>query len=189
MINEKIHSIPFESLHDYLKAVIERYAFYLTRSREDIEDTSQEIFLRLWPNWKRLGDLTKSELEDYIYAMTRNYLFNKGRTIKRERRCFKNYIEISSEYHYHDEIVVNEGFKVYQQAVEQLPEREKLVYLFHESGFDRMQIAETVQRSENTVNNQLRSASQTVKKYLNKNFDLNISEDGRRKLWRLSSLN
>lgn len=189
MINEKIHSLPFETLHGRLKGVIERYAFYITRSRRYTEDTTQEIFLRLWLRWSRLGHLTAGELEDYIYTMTRNYLIDEQKIIKKDREYIRYYRHCVSECCWHDDAIFKDGFLVYRKAVKQLPLKEKAVYFFFENDYSREEIAQIVGRSPNTVNNQLRSASQTVKECLNKNFDLNIGKDGRRKIWRSSLLN
>jgi predicted DNA-binding protein YlxM (UPF0122 family) len=59
--------------------------------------------------------------------------------------------------------------------------------IFYEKDLNREQIAEIVQRSYNTVNNQIRTAVQYVKRYLNQNLDFNIDRDGRKKLWRFST--
>jgi RNA polymerase sigma-70 factor (ECF subfamily) len=187
MINKKVHTVSFELLHGQFKGIIERYAFFLTRSRQNVEDTSQEIFLRLWQNWPRLSELAESELEDYIYVMTKNYLTNERRAVIRQRKYLGQYTGWSSDYYFHDEVIIKEGFSVYKKAVMQLSPKERVVYLFYEKDFNREQIAGLVQRSYNTVNNQLRTALQNVKMYLNQNLDFNIDRDGRRKLWRLSS--
>ncbi len=189
MTDEKVHTVPFELVHGRFKGVIERYAFFLTRSRQYVEDISQEIFLRLWQNWSRLSSLPTEELEDYLYVMTRNYLFNERRVIIRQRKYIQHYISSGSECHWHDEVIVKEGFTLYRQAIMQLSPKEKRVYLFYEKDLTRRQIAGIVRRSSNTVNNQLRAALQNVKVYLNQNLDLNIDRDGRRKMWKLSSLN
>lgn len=187
-MNEKIYAIAFESLHGHLKGLIERYAFYITRSRRNVEDTAQEIFLRLWQRWPRLSELTTGELEDYIYVMTRNYLFNEQKVVKRGRAYYSYYKHCVSECCWHDDIILKDGFFIYRKAVKGLPVKENTVYSFFEDDYSREEIAKLVGRSPNTVNNQLRTASQTVKESLNKNFDLNIGKDGRRKIWR-SSLN
>lgn len=188
MINEKIHNVPFEVLHGHLKGVIERYAFYMTRSRRYVEDTTQEIFLRLWLKWSRLSELTTDELEDYIYVMTRNYLINEQKAAKRGRAYSSYYTHCVSECCWHDEAILKDGYFIYKKAVKELPFKEKAVFMYFANDYSREEIAQIVGRSPNTINNQLRSASQAVKESLNRNFDLNIGKDGRHKIWR-SSLN
>jgi DNA-directed RNA polymerase specialized sigma24 family protein len=121
--------------------------------------------------------------------MTKNYLFNERRVVTRQRKYIGQYAAWGSDYYLHDELIIKEGFTLYIEAVRQLPPKERVVYLWYEKDLNREQIAKKVQRSYNTVNNQLRTALQNVKTYLNENLDFNIDKDGRRKLWRLSSLN
>lgn len=186
---EKSNALPFEQQYEHLKGVIERFVFYKTGTKRDVEDIAQEMFLKLWQKWPRLCELSEVALEDYLYVMVKNHLSNQYRKIVRARKYHK-YVETSiSECCWHDEVILAEGFKVYDEAVGRLSPREKTVYLFYENNCHRNEIAVTVQRSEHTVKNQLRSASQAVKKYLNKKFDLNIRKDGRRKMWGVGALN
>ncbi len=189
MINEKVHAVPFGTLHGHLKGVIERYTFYFTRSKQYAEDTAQEVFIKLWMKWPRLSELTTAELEDYIYVMTRNQLINEQRGLKRKKKYLSQHTACAAQCCWHDEVAVNEGFGVYQEAVNKLSLKEKAVYFFYKNGYSRKQIAELVQRSPHTVNNQLRSASQNVKESLKRYFEFNIEMDGRRKLWRAAALN
>jgi RNA polymerase sigma-70 factor (ECF subfamily) len=186
MLNEKIHTIPFNALHAHLKGMIERYAFYLTRDKQNIEDISQDIFLKLWLKWPRLSGLDEAELEDYIYIMVKNHVVNIGKKIVVKRKYLNYYKAAGSETCWHDEVLLADGLRVYRAAINCLPPKERKVYQFHDIDYDRSQIASIVQRSEHTIRNQLWSASKTVKTFLNKNFDLNIQEDGRRKLWKVS---
>jgi RNA polymerase sigma factor (sigma-70 family) len=188
-MNEKKFSVPFDARHGHLKGVIERYAFYLTGSRQNVEDISQDIFLKLWLKWSRLCELDEEELEDYVYVMVKNQVLNKGKRTIVKRKYFEYYKTTNSETSWHDDVLLADGLRVYKAAVDCLPPKERRVYMFHDIDYDRSQIAAVVQRSENTVNNQLNSAFKTVRTFLNKNFDLNIVGDGRRKLWKPASLN
>jgi RNA polymerase sigma-70 factor (ECF subfamily) len=129
MTNEKIHTVPFELLHDHLKGMIERYAFFRTRSRQNVEDTSQEIFLKLWQKWPRLSGLPQAELEDYIYVMTKNYLVNERRSVTRQRKYIGQYAAWASNFYLHDELIIKEGFTLYGEAIRHLPPKERVVYL------------------------------------------------------------
>lgn len=179
----------FKNVYHAFKEIIERYAFYLTSSRQNVEDTTQDIFLKIWLHWPKLGNLSKEELEDYVYTMTKHYIINVSRRKKSERKYIAHYLERISETYVHDEILLAEGLKVYRQAVEQLSTKQKQVYLYYEKDYRRVQIAASMGRSENTINNQLNAAFKRVRKYLNKNFDLNIHEDARSKIYNIASLN
>jgi RNA polymerase sigma-70 factor (ECF subfamily) len=188
-MNEKITTVPFEEMHRHLKGIIERYAFSLTNSRYNVEDTAQDIFVKVWMNWSKLRDLSKEELEDYVYVMTKNYILNIAKRKRNERRYIEYYVASISATCVHDEILIAEGFKIYKQAIEKLSPKEKQVYHYFEKDYCRCEIAACVGRSENTVNNQLHAAFKKVRKYLNKNFDLNVDEDARCRIYSLASLN
>jgi len=188
-MNEKIAFDSFEEMHSHLKGIVERYAFYLTSSKQNVEDTTQDIFIKVWMNWTKLNNLPLNELEDFVYIMTRNYIFNISRQERVKRKRIRYYVESFSEAYQHDEILLAEGFEIYRQAIEQLPAKEKQVYLYFEKDYRRCEIAATVGRHENTVNNQLNAAFKKVRRYLNKNFDLSVSEDARCKIYSFASLN
>lgn len=188
-MNEKIAFDSFEEMHGHLKGIVERYAFYLTSNKQNVEDTAQDIFIKVWLDWPRLSGLPMDELEDFVYIMTRNYLFNVSRRKKVEKKRIRYYVESNSEVHFHDAVLLAEGFEIYRQSIEQLSAKEKQVYLYFEKDYRRCQIAASVGRSEHTVNNQLSAAFKKVRKYLNKNLDLNLNEDSRYRIYSLASLN
>jgi RNA polymerase sigma factor (sigma-70 family) len=179
----------FEKKHARLKGLIERYAFYLTGTTQNADDIAQEIFIKLWLQWDRLKNLDEDNLEDYVYVMVRNYIINTGKRKSTARKYTQYYLKSCSDSYLHDEVLLCEGFKLYQEAVNLLPPKERLVYQFHVADYSRYEIAATVQRSENTIDNQLGSAYKSVRCYLNKNFGLNIRESGRKKCWKMAALN
>lgn len=193
MRNEKVCTAQtkvqlFEKMHLRLKGAIERYVFYLTGKKHETEDIAQEIFIKLWNDWGRLAEMKMDELEDFIYVMVRNYIINEQRKSRRKfRRRFRQYLDTRCDWYLHDEIVFAEGVQLYHQAVNKLPERMKIPYLYYEDDYRSDEIAATINRSVYTVNNQLTSAYKSVKEYLNKTYGINFR--GRRQLWKPESLN
>jgi DNA-directed RNA polymerase specialized sigma24 family protein len=108
--------------------------------------------------------------------MVANYVCNFQKRSDRIKRNLKGYIEIQSNYYCHDEIMLREGLKIYSEAISQLPVKEKQVYLLHDNDLSRLTIATRMQRSKNTINNQLYTASKTVRGYLSKKLDLTIGQ-------------
>lgn len=179
----------FERMHLRLKTVVERYAFFLTGTRQNSEDISQEVFIKLWIKWERLQRLNDSELKDYLYVMVKNHILNickKNNTARKRFNLYKNYVQTGYGAYVHDEVLTIEGFRLYRTAVNQLPVKERTVYQYYQMDFSRGEIAGIVHRSENTVNNQIYSARKHVLGYLNKHFDLKIGENGGRKHWKTS---
>jgi len=184
MLNEKIYTVSFEILHGQWKQVIESYAFYLTRSRQNAEDISQEVFIKLWMKWSWLCEIDERALQHYIYVTVKNLAVSRGKRIMVERKYIKYFKAAASETYWHDEMLLSDGIKVYSAAVNSLPPKERTIYKLYTIDCNRCRIAALVGSSEHTVKNQIRSASKTVRTSLNRNFDLNIGKDGRRKICR-----
>lgn len=173
----------FKRMYNRYKGMIERYAFYLTRSRQDVEDMAQEVFLKLCMNWGKVKQLTDSELEDFIYVITRNYIFNLCKKLSHVRKKSLLLRKNLKDSCVHDEIIFREGLFIYQEAIRLLPEKQRRVYLFREIEQSRQTIAKTLNISEHTVNNHLNSAFKTVRGHLNRKFHVNIDIDARKKIW------
>jgi RNA polymerase sigma factor (sigma-70 family) len=188
MTNEKMLADSFDDLHGRWKDVIKSYAFYLTRSRQNAEDISQDVFLKLWMKWSWLCEMDDKALQHYIYVAVKNLVVSKGKRAMVERKYVKYFKAAASETYWHDEMLLADGIKVYRAAVNSLPPKERTIYRLYNIDYNRIRIAALIGSSEHTVKNQIRSASKAVRTSLNKNFDLNIGKDGRHKIWR-SSLN
>jgi RNA polymerase sigma factor (sigma-70 family) len=179
--HNKILEQEFSYVYQRCKGKIERKVFYLTSSKQEMEDIAQEVFLKLWLKWPLLNTMPEDNLEDYIYTMVANHVCNLRKRSDRIKRHLIGYMEIQSDYYCPDEIMLREGLKIYSEAISQLPSKEKEVYLLYDNDLGRLAIAGKVQRSKNTINNQLYTASKAVKGYLSRKLNLTIWPDGRRK--------
>ncbi|WP_133054528.1 RNA polymerase sigma factor [Niastella populi] len=184
LLYKKILDEEFSNTYRRCKGKIERKAFYLTGSKQQTEDIVQEIFLKLWLKWPVLSIMPEDNLEDYIYAMVRNHVLNIQKKEKRLRKKWTDYREVKSNHYLPDEMVLAEGLKIYNEAIDQLTTKEKEVFLLYDSDLGRLAIAAKMKRSKNTINNQLNSAFRTVRSYLSKKLDLAICSDKRRKCLR-----
>jgi RNA polymerase sigma factor (sigma-70 family) len=155
----------------------------------EIEDLVQDILVKVWLRWEKIKQLPAKEQDSLVYVIAKNHMLNIAKHKHRLLKYQQHYKLNQSLFCWHDDVLMMEGLKLYQQAIEKLPPQERKVYMYYANDYDWREIAGTVNRSEHTVKNQLCSAGKTVRHYLNRNFDLNIMEDSRRKLWRSSSLN
>jgi RNA polymerase sigma-70 factor (ECF subfamily) len=197
-MNEKIYptNLPmqtFESMHLKLKGAIVQYVFYLTGKSQDSEDVAQEIFIKLWINWERVKEMRDDELKNYVFIAIRNHFINERRENSRCTRNKKMFLEAYSQvytgYYWHDDMLVSEGLALHRKAVAKLATKERIVYLYHQNDYSSGEIARMLNRSYNTVQNQLSAAYKKVKMYLNNNYDWNLCESGRRNCSRQAALN
>ncbi|OQP59114.1 hypothetical protein A3860_38765 [Niastella vici] len=183
----------FEQVYLKLKGAIERFAFYLTGKRPDSEDLVQEVFIKLWINWPKMQAMKENELMNYLFITVRNHIIDEikeNNRPKRNRRMFLDeYSKIYTGFYLHDDVLVREGLRMHQRAVEQLAKKQRIVYQFHQKDYSAMEIARILNRSNNTVQNQLTTAYKKVKTYLNKSYGWDLQESGRRSSWKQVSLN
>lgn len=168
----------FESMHLELKRCIEQCLFYQTGKTQDSDDLVQEILIKLWINWQRVKTMKETDIKNYVFIMARNHVISKRRENSRPKRnkglFLKEYSKIYSGYYLHDDILVAEGFKLHNRAVNKLAKKERTVYWYHQNDYSPGEIANMLNRSINTVHNQLYSAQKSIKIYFNKAYGLNL---------------
>jgi RNA polymerase sigma-70 factor (ECF subfamily) len=181
--------VAFTKTHQRLQGVILNYLYYTTGQIANFDDIAQEIFVKLWLDWPRLMTFSEKGLDEYVRKMVSNRVKNQAKKQNRVNRFTRYYSQMNSEGCQEDSMLFNEGFRLYEKAVNLLTPKERMVFLLDENDFSRREIAEMTNRSANTIDNQLSSAYKFVKSYMNKNFELNLREGGRRKYVKSSSLN
>jgi RNA polymerase sigma-70 factor (ECF subfamily) len=188
-ITTQLQEQSFEHVHLKLKAAIEKFAFYLTGKKPDTEDLVQEIFIKLWINWSKIEAMKTDDLMNYLFIIVRNHIIDEKKGRPKRSMYLNEYSKIYSGYYLHDDVLVSEGLKLHQRAVDQLAKRQKIVYQFHQNDYSAREIATMLNLSNYTVQNQLTTAYKKVKTYLNKSYDWNLCESGRQHCWKPVSLN
>lgn len=183
--------VSFEETFYPMKEVIERCAyFYIDGCNEPIDDIVQDIMLKVLKKWDQLRLLPVNQLKDFVFVITRNHMISAIRRTQRERIYQHHFTRMQTGLLWHDHIIVEEGINVYREAVDLLSPVQKQVFLFYQEGkIHRMELSRTLHKSEHTIKNHLNKANKIVRRYLNRKLQLNICEDGRRKIFRLAELN
>ena len=187
----------FEKNHDRLRYVVTKCVKYYINSCSDnkldiereMEDMIQDLLVKVWLGWEKIKQLPIKEQNSLVYVIARNHMLNIAKHKRRVLKYQRHHKLNQSLFYWHDDVLIMEGMELYRQAIEQLSPQERKVYTYYTNDYGWREIASTVNRSENTVKNQLVAAGKTVRQYLNRNYDLNITEDSRRRLSRSSSLN
>jgi RNA polymerase sigma factor (sigma-70 family) len=187
----------FEKNHGRLRCVVAKCVKCYINSCSDnkidiereMEDMIQDVLVKVWLGWEKIKQLPIEDQNSLVYVVARNHMLNIAKHKRRIVKYQRNYTLNQNVSCLHDDVLIMEGLKLYQQAIEQLPPQERKVYMYYANDYGWREIASTVNRSENTVKNQLVTAGKTVRQYLKRNYDLNITEDTRRRLSRSSSLN
>ncbi len=165
----------FEQLfHGYYNKV-----HYFTRSllnnREEAENLTQETFIALWENRKKLNDNTV--IGSYLYKIARNLVMNHIRK-KVNHQTYIEYVynhssnEDNSTQHEIDNAELEE---MLLKNIDQIPPRRKEIFLLSfEKGLTYKEIAEKLNISENTVDTQIRNALNFLRENISKMFPLFI---------------
>lgn len=148
----------------------------LTRSNQYARDIIQEVFLKLWEHRYQIH--TIQNVEAWLYRLTENKVIDFLRKAAADSRLkeaiWKN--QAASLNETEDHVTAREYGQIIQQAVDQLPPQRKLIYqLNREKGLNYQEIADRLAISKHTVKNQLSTALQSIRQFLNRSARLFLS--------------
>lgn len=150
--------IAFEKLFFKYGSKLLYFAKGYLESEEDAKGMVQDVFLKIWENRENLKE--DQSFSAYLFTITYNFIRMYYRGKYREERKIKEYhyatqdvIEIESE------IELDNLSEIIDKAIEQLPERRKLIFrLSRKEGLSNNQIAHKLSISKKTVENQITQA-------------------------------
>ena len=132
------------------------YVYTLSDSMETAEEIVQDVFMKVWSERKSL--LEVNNFKGYLFVVSKNYALNVLKKSLRERELKESYYKYYREF-IGDEMsgMVNLSYyKLLDQAIDQLPPRQKEVFLM--SRHKRMKYAE--------IASLLNLSPESIKKYL-----------------------
>jgi RNA polymerase sigma-70 factor (ECF subfamily) len=150
----------FTSLYSYLF----RFAKTLVKAKEPAEEIISDVFIKVWEKRKELEKIENLKL--YLYVSTRNIAYNY---LDKQKRSATNPIEdfqaeFSSLYFDPEQMLITADMMArIQKAVDQLPPKCKMIFkLTKEDGLKYREVAELLNISIKTVENQLTIALQKI---------------------------
>ena len=148
----------------YLKMVY-RISFHYFGNREDAEDVSQDVFLKLYSHNTKFE--SEEELKAWLIRVTTNTCHSYFRNPFRKRKTeidekeIENIVGSSSS----EQEIINR--KVVMDAVMSLPERYRIVvYLYYYEEYSICQISNTRNIKETTIQTRLSRAREKLKSVL-----------------------
>lgn len=138
----------------------------LLRSEAEADDVLQEAFLKIWLHRSSLVGIENPS--GWIFTVVANTASNHLRSkIRRELTVKKFSSQAVTTENIVEEIDARFTQFLIDEAVNQLPEKRKLVFLLSKKeGLSRREIAARLNISENTVRNQLSEAIHSVHSHL-----------------------
>ena len=145
-----------------IKNKLYRLAKRLLVSKEEAEDTVQEVFLRLWSKKENLDEIRS--IEGFAMVITKNLCFDK---LKSKRR---NTEEISDtkmnvvQKTPYNEMEMTDSINRINKIIKQLPDQQKIIiHLRDVEGYEFEEIAEVTGLTVNTIRVNLSRARKKVR--------------------------
>ena len=168
----------FELAFDEYWDPLFRQAYRKVQSADEAKDLVQEVFLVMWDNLDKLGK--EDHLLPYLYAILRNkILMQFKKDAVRLRYAMKITVkEEDYEPSSHHLLINKELQAIIDDEINKMPPRMRKVHLLQKEGNHSIrEIAEQLNLSEQTIKNQLYTASNRLKLRL-KSYDSSLSSIG-----------
>lgn len=144
----------------------------LIKSREDIEELLQELFLRVWKN---RDNLDTERYLGYLYKIAENLVYDRLRKAAREKRLSVDYFThiIEAYSHIEEGIFGKELLEVLHRGIQQLPEQRRRVFeLCKIEGKSYEEVSQLLSISVATVNSHITNANASIKAYFKQHPEL-----------------
>lgn len=159
----------FDEIFEIYNQRIYQFAKTILKNKEDAKDVVQEVFVRIWQNRNKIDK--HSSFKSYLFTIAYNIIVDHFRKRLKDKK-YKDFLEAnikevdSSQEKNIEFLDLNE---LYEQSVEQLPPRRKLIYKMNRNeGLTYDEIAEQLNISRNTVRNQMAKTLEFLRKKIGK---------------------
>ena len=150
-----------------------RLAKRLLVSREEAEDATQEIILKLWKNQNKMGDY--KNIEAFSMTMTKNFCLDKLKS-----KQAQNLKIVHSNYEDHNvslqkEVELNDSLEWVNKIMADLPEQQKMVVQLRDiEQYDYDEIAKMLDMNQTAVRVALSRARKTIREKLTNTHNYGI---------------
>ncbi|MCG6191306.1 RNA polymerase sigma-70 factor [Maribellus maritimus] len=165
---EELSQELFTDFFDYYYSGLIRFAAPIVKSEVLAEEVVLDIFLKLWENRKTLERI--ENIGTYLYISVRNRSIN---ILKKEKRFHFDMLKDSNiqlagyKPSAESKLIEQEMFKVLNDAVANLPSKCKIIFkLIREDGLTRNEVAQVLNISVKTVDNQIAIAVKKIAEQL-----------------------
>ncbi len=160
-----------DSEREALAAIYERhyamlytFALKFIKSREDVEDVLQSVFVKLWDS--RAAIFITASIRSYLFAMVKNSVMNY---IRDSNNAVRHNYRIAQLQPEHDDDLYtyaerNHASEVLRAVIEALPRQQRMVARMRCEGYSNAEIAKMSNLSIHTVNSHYRACVKALKK-------------------------
>jgi RNA polymerase sigma-70 factor (family 1) len=167
--DERAFRVLFNQYHHKLGS----YIFHIMKSEELAQEVVQDVFLKIWTNRASLAEVRN--FQAYLFVISKNHALNYLKKIAHEKALTAQLDVWNYEAQPDEAGDDNERYDLVDQAIDQLPKQQKIVYLL--SRHERLHYAEIANRlsiSQNTVKKYLQISTESITCYIRKNLTTSI---------------
>lgn len=162
----------FDNIYSTFNQKLQKFIFTLIKTESDTEDIVQEVFVKVWENREKLKSY--SSLDSYLFSIAYNTTISLLRTRVKENKYVEFIKSVQIEV---DETDFVEGFNSDEMnekinlLIEKMPPRQREVFkMKYFQNCSYKEIAETLDISINTVENQIVKSHKFLKENLGKAY-------------------
>ncbi|HPF63827.1 RNA polymerase sigma-70 factor [Lentimicrobium sp.] len=162
--------LAFEQIFLRYREKVYYFAIRYYNSPDDAENVVQDVFIKLWN--ERAGLKPELSLNNYIYTITKNHLFNLQRK-KINEKAYRQYVmeHMAKTTNHENDFIYADLKEKIDKVIEKLPEqRRKVFQLGNIEGLSNKEVAEILRLSVRTIEVHKSLAIQTVKNAIKKIF-------------------
>ena len=166
---KKGNKAAFKALFDRYHKKVYNASRRMNINHEDAEGVVQDVFLTIWEKRKLLD--SELSINAFLLTIAKRLVYNKIRASVVRKRHSDEVIEseITWKNNTEDYIIFSELEQNAQAGIEKLPENRKHIFMLSkEHGLNNDEIAEKLDISKRTVENQLYRATKAIKEHINK---------------------
>jgi RNA polymerase sigma-70 factor (family 1) len=158
----------FNEVYYRYRRKVSGYAYHFTGSREEAEELTQDIFVKLWETRARIDPL--KNFDAYLYTLIRNNFLEALRKKARANIFRKENITEEPYCKPIDDLVdFKECRQIASQAIETLSPQVKATYILsRDNGYSHAEISRRMGISKHTVNNHIKKSLKTIRKCFKK---------------------
>lgn len=142
-----------------------RFSYAMCLSEEDSEECIQDLFVHLWEKSSVIN--IETSLKAYLYTSARNYTLNSIKKRQIERNYLNEYSQNGGLQEQEEKIPEAEIGQLIQMGVDTLPEKCREIFILSkQEGLTYDEIADYLDVSKKTVDNQMGIALRKLRDYL-----------------------
>lgn len=157
----------FSELFSLYGPKIYRFALNYLKDKPDAEELMQDVFLKIWEKRELLDPA--QNIKAYIFKVAVNSIYDHIRK-KNLEKAFADFsshnYQPGTESLWH-EVIWNDMLSRLNSLIDRMPEQRRMIFLLsREEGMSNQQIADKLNLSKRTVENQIYRATQYLKEHM-----------------------